>query len=284
MVLCMTVFISPQELYERIKSGKKQTVLDVSWQPEVGKAWQKFQSEHIPTAVFGDMEGHLVGMPGRREGRNPLPSLAVIDEALEEWGVEANRPVFIYDQGSGVFAARAWWIMRWAGLEHVHIIDGGFREWEAAGFKTIAGPGNVVVPRDLELEGNKLPVATLKDVQQFDGILIDARDEKRFAGRREVLDLKAGHIPSALNLPAADLFCKETRKIKETDYIRDRFASLGVTQNTDPAKVITYSGSGNHSALLIAAMEHAGLPVATHYVSGWSQWSARLGNKVATAL
>ena len=86
------------------------------------------------------------------------------------------------------------------------------------------------------------------------------------------------------NLPAADLFCKETRKVKETDYIRDRFASLGVTQNTDPAKMITYSGSGNHSALLIAAMEHAGLPVATHYVGGWSQWSARLGNKVATAL
>ena len=58
MVLCMTVFISPQELYERIKSGKKQTVLDVSWEPEAGKAWQKFQSEHIPTAVSYTPRGH----------------------------------------------------------------------------------------------------------------------------------------------------------------------------------------------------------------------------------
>ena len=70
--------------------------------------------------------------------------------------------------------------------------------------------------------------------------------------------------------------------MKDTDTIRDRFSQLGVTQNTDPAGVITYSGSGNHSALLLAAMEHAGLPLLTHYVGGWSQWSANRDNPVAT--
>ena len=47
---------------------------------------------------------------------------------------------------------------------------------------------------------------------------------------------------------------------------------------------MVYSGSGNHSALLIAAMAHAGLPVASHYVAGWSQWSGDPTNPVARNL
>ena len=114
------------------------------------------------------------------------------------------------------------------------------------------------------------------------GLLIDARGARRFQGLREILDLRAGHIPGARNLPVNDLFDPETHKVKDTDTIRDRFSQLGVTQNTDPVSVITYSGSGNHSALLLAAMEHAGLPLLTHYVGGWSQWSANRDNPVAT--
>ena len=87
-------------------------------------------------------------------------------------------------------------------------------------------------------------------------MLIDARGARRFAGRRETLDLRAGHIPGAKNLPVNDLFDADTNTVQDADAIRERFAQIGVTQNTDPASVITYSGSGNHSALLLAAMEH----------------------------
>lgn len=280
----MKVFLSPQELHDRVQSGKKQTVLACLWEAEEGKAWSKFQTEHIPTAVFCDPESALTGLPGRRAGRNPLPSLQVIDAAVEAWGIEQDRPVIIYDDGSGVFAARAWWILRWAGLQHVHILDGGYRAWLAAGLPRISGPGNVVVPREVELTGGGLPVASMEDVKDFQGVLLDARGPKRFAGRREILDLKAGHIPGAVNLDVQEFFDPQTRKIRSINVIRDAFAAVGVTQNTPSERVITYSGSGNHSALLIAAMEHAGLPAARHYVAGWSQWSAQPENRVATAL
>ena len=122
----------------------------------------------------------------------------------------------------------------------------------------------------------------MDNVRAFEGVLIDARGARRFAGRRETLDLRAGHIPGAKNLPVNDLFDADANTVKDADAIRERFAQIGVTQNTDPASVIVYSGSGNHSALLLAALEHAGLPLLTHYVGGWSQWSANRNNPVAT--
>ena len=224
----------------------------------------------------------LAGLPGRAVGRNPLPSIDVVRKAAAGWGIEDGRPVYIYDGGNGLFAARAWWILRWAGVTDVHILDGGFATWDGEGFPTVAGPGGIVVPRDVELTEGNLPSATMEDVRAFEGLLIDARGARRFQGLREILDLRAGHIPGARNLPVNDLFDTETHKVKDADTIRDRFSQLGVTQNTDPAGVITYSGSGNHSALLLAAMEHAGLPLLTHYVGGWSQWSANRDNPVAT--
>lgn len=278
----MSVFVSAAELNERIQAGQKQTIIAALWEPKEGKAWSKFQSEHIPTALYCDPSAQLAGMPGRKVGRNPMPSIDTVSKAAASWGVEAGRPVVIYDGGNGLFAARAWWILRWAGVQDVRILDGGFAAWDREGLPTVAGPGGLVVPREIELAASSLPAATMDDVRAFEGLLIDARGARRFEGRREILDLRAGHIPGAQNLPVNDLFDQETGKVKDGDVVRDRFARLGVTQNTDPASVITYSGSGNHSALLLAAMEQAGLPLLTHYVGGWSQWSANPDNQVAT--
>ena len=133
-----------------------------------------------------------------------------------------------------------------------------------------------------------MPTADIDEVRAFEGLLIDARSKNRFDGRREVLDLRAGHIPGAVNLPVAELFDEpgdgDAVRVKDVDEIRSRLADAGVTDETDPAAAIAYSGSGNHSALMLAAMAHAGLPVLTHYVGGWSQWSANRENPVATNL
>ena len=174
---------------------------------------------------------------------------------------------------------------------------------------TVAGPGNVVVPREIEVTTGHLPTAQMDDVREFQGKLIDARSPRRFQGRREVLDLQAGHIPGAVNLPVGDLFDEvligagdgagadgagagagvaageyAATKVKSPEEIRARLAEAGITESTTPEEAIVYSGSGNHSALLLAAMEHAGLPVLSHYVAGWSQWSADPHNPVSTDL
>lgn len=275
----MSVYVSSEDLREQIRTGEKLTILAALWDAREGHAWSKFQSEHIPTALFCEPSLQLVGMPGSQVGRNPLPTLDRIIESFRGWGIEPGRPVVIYDTGQGIFAARAWWTLRWAGVEDVRILDGGFAEWHARGYETVAGPGPVAVHTEQEVRPGSLPIADIEDVRGYKSTLIDAREPSRFRGQRERLDLKSGHIPGARNLPVDELF-DDSGKILSNDHILEQFAKLGITHDTDPASAIAYSGSGNHSAKLLAAMEHVGLPVLTHYIGGWSQWSADASNPV----
>ena len=274
----MSVYVSAEELREQIRTGEKLTVLAALWEPREGYAWSKFQSEHIPTALFCEPSVQLVGMPGSKVGRNPLPSLDRLRESFRAFGIEEGRPVVVYDTGRGLFSARTWWTLRWAGVKDVRILDGGFAAWDARGFETVAGPGPVVVHSELEVSPGQLP--TIEDVSKYQGLLIDAREPSRYRGSRERLDLKSGHIAGARNLPVRELF-HEDGTVRETAEILEQAAKLGITQHTDPASAVVYSGSGNHSALLLAALAHAGLPVLTHYVGGWSQWSADPSNPIS---
>ncbi len=272
----MSIIVSPRPLREAIYQGEKITLLASHWAPGEDGGYHVFESAHLPTALFCDPQQALSGIPGSRVGRNPLPDPRGLQYWFDCWGLDQDSRVVVYDEGRGLFAARAWWVLRWAGIADVSILDGGLRDWEAEGFPAVGGPGNITVPGNAEVRPGQMPVATIDDVRAHDGILVDTREPRRFAGYREILDLKAGHIPGAVNVPVRDL-CDDQHRMHGAEEIRERFAQAGVTSGEN---VIVYSGSGNHSALALHAMERAGLGGAAHYVGGWSQWSADPTNPV----
>lgn len=275
----MSPFVSAQSLRDDIYHGHRQTVLGAFWEPREGAGLHRFESEHVPTALFCDPAYALAGVPSSEDGRNPLPEPHHLQDWFRRWGLSDGGRVFVYDEGRGLMAARTWWILSWAGLTNVQLLDGGLRAWDRLNFPIVGGPGNFATANGAEVRAGMLPVADIDDVREHlaeGGVLVDARDSRRFQGLREILDLKAGHIPGAVNIPAADLY-DEDRLVRSPEEIRDRFAREGITSG---GGVIVYSGSGNHSALLLAAMEHAGMGIARHYVCGWSQWSADTANPV----
>ncbi len=276
----MSILVSPQELNAYIHKGQRFTVLAATWEPGEGASFNQFSSLHIPTAQFCDASDALAGVPGSRVGRNPLPDPAQLQHWFETWGLREDRPVIVYDEGRGLFAGRAWWTLRWAGVKDVRVLDGGFRNWRLQGFPCLTGPGNIAVETDVVVRPGSLPTANIEDVKNHTGLLIDTREPNRFAGRRENLDLKAGHIPGAINIPERFLHHPEPdRRWKTPEEIRQVCFDAGATEESMRDAII-YSGSGNHSALAIACMEYAGLPVPRHYVGGWSQWSANPANPV----
>ncbi|WP_293770287.1 sulfurtransferase [uncultured Corynebacterium sp.] len=274
----MSILVSPQELNDIIHKGERFTLLASVWEPGEGASYNQFASLHIPTAQYCDAAAALAGVPGSKHGRNPLPDPAQLQRWFETWGIRSDRPVIVYDEGRGLFAGRAWWILRWAGVKEVRILDGGFRNWRKHGFEVMTGPGNIAVDSSVEVSAGSLPTATIEEVKNHSGLLIDTREPNRFAGRRENLDLKAGHIPGAVNVPERYLH-HEDRTWKTKEEILEVCAKAGVTAD-NAGDAIIYSGSGNHSALAIAAMAWAGLPIPRHYMGGWSQWSADPANPV----
>lgn len=262
--------ISVKELRDMISGGGRFVVVDARWS-RVKKPYDCYTTAHIPLAVFCDPEMDLAGVPSREEGRNPLPDIDRVREAVRRWGIQPDHLVIIYDAGDGLFASRAWWILRWAGLQNVRVLSGGLKAWEEAGNETAFGPGNLPQPGTIKVTEGNMPIVTTEQVRTWPehGILVDSREAQRFEGRRERVDLQAGHIPGAVNLAARSLQDGQGGFLP-VDQLRERLASVGIE---DGSKVAVYSGSGLHSSLFIQAMEEAGLPGAALYVGGWSQWA-----------
>jgi thiosulfate/3-mercaptopyruvate sulfurtransferase len=248
-------------------------LLDVRWELGGPHGRPDYLAGHIPGAVFVDLAAELAGVG---QGRHPLPALEDLQAAARRWGIRDGETVVVYDGGSGMAVARAWWTLRWGGIEDVRILDGGLPAWQGE-LETgeVAPP-----PGDVVLTGGGMPVldadaaATLAER----GVLLDARAPERFRGELEPIDPVAGHIPGARNAPAADNLDERGRYLPR-EALRERYVALGVSGD---APVGAYCGSGVSAAQDIVALELAGVRDVALYPGSWSAWCADPARPVAT--
>ena len=268
----MPVLISPAELAEALGSDTPPVVLDVRWQltaaggpPFDGHA--AYLTGHVPGALFVDLETELASHGAPTDGRHPLPALDDLQSAARRWGVRDGSSVVVYDGHGNLAAARAWWLLRWAGLADVRLLDGALPAWVAAGGE-LTTDDVVPTPGDVTLAGGALPTRDVAHVQAYDGVLVDARAAERFRGEAEPVDPKAGHIPGAVSAPTTGNLDAEGRFLPAAE-LRARFAALGADGSRP---VAAYCGSGVTAAHEVAALAIAGIDAAL-YPGSWSQWS-----------
>ncbi|MFE7717816.1 sulfurtransferase [Nocardia rhizosphaerihabitans] len=267
------VVISPEELREEL-ADKKIHLLDVRWALGDPDGPQHYLDGHIPGAVFVDLETELAAAPSPARGRHPLPDPGAFEKCARSWGLGAGEPVVVYDATSGTAAARAWWLLRWAGVDDVRILDGGLPAWIAAGGELATGAEADPVSGDLVIRPGSLPVIDADAASNWSGALLDARAGERYRGEVEPVDPKAGHIPGAISAPTTENL-DDTGRFRTPEELRARFAEFGEGQ------VAVYCGSGVTAAHQIAALAIAGIPAAL-YPGSWSQWSNDPKRLVAT--
>jgi thiosulfate/3-mercaptopyruvate sulfurtransferase len=254
-------------------------LLDVRWALGDPRGRENYLAGHLPGAVYVDLDAELSGPPSAVEGRHPLPSLPALQAAARRWGISDGSRIVVYDAGPGTAAARAWWLLRWAGISAVLLLDGGLAAWTAAG-----GPvetGDVVpVAGDVVLTGGGMPVLDADAAAALSGtggVLLDARAGERFRGEVEPIDPRAGHVPGAVSAPTSGNLAADGTFLPVA-VLSDRFASLGVRAG---APVGVYCGSGVTAAHEVAALAVAGVDAAL-WPGSWSQWSADPERPVAT--
>ena len=222
---------------------------------------ERYLAGHIPGAVFADLDVDLADPPGPR-GRHPLPSRERFRETLRRLGVSNRTRLVAYDDRDCMFAARFWWMVRWAGHGRVSLLDGGFAAWLASGRQPSTDPEPTRQGK-FELGEPLTKQVSVHDVQRGGHVLVDARTDERFRGRVEPIDHTAGHIPGATCLPFQGNVAEDGKFVRKSL----RFKSL---ENAD--NVVCYCGSGVTAAHNVFAMVLAGLSEPALYPGSWSEW------------
>lgn len=242
-------------------------VVDVQYNLRGTPGRDLYAAAHLPGAPFVDLDEALAGPPGAG-GRHPLPDPDVLQEALRAAGVDDDSEVVVYDQLTSLAAARAWWLLRWAGHPQVRVLDGGLAAWQRAELPTTT---EVPTPRrgDLTVRPGSVPVLDAEGAATMarSAVLLDVRTAERYRGDEEPIDHTAGHIPGAVNLPMAQVMAEDGTFLPP-DAIRRRAAEAGVHRDTP---VGTQCGSGVTAAQMTLALHTAGI-TAVPYTGSWSEW------------
>ena len=234
----------------------------------------EYLTAHVPGAAYAHLGHDLSSAPDGTNGRHPLPDPRTLADTLGRLGIAHGTQVVAYDQDSGMFASRLWWLLRWLGHDEVAVLDGGFGKWTAEG-RPVASGNNAREARRFtgaprpEMTANVADVATLMDRQN--ARLVDARAPERFRGETEPLDRVAGHIPGAAN-HFFQQNLDDDGVFRSPEELRARLSAA--LDGTQPENVVCYCGSGVTACHNLLALEHAGLRGAKLYAGSWSEWSS----------
>lgn len=282
--MSLAQLISPRQLAER-QARPGLVILDCRFaleDPDYGQ--RSYAQGHIEGAHQADLERDLSGPVTRGlTGRHPLPDPVALVERLQAWGISADSEVVLYDDGPGMYAARAWWLLAWLGKrDGVFLLDGGLKAWHAAGQPLslnppAAGRGNFEGTPDAALQ------ISAEDLQQRLGqpsmTLLDARALPRFRGEVEPIDPVAGHIPGA-QCAAFNENLDADGRFLPADQLKQRFAAkLG---QRSPQQLVAYCGSGVTACHNLFALCLAGYPLGTLYAGSWSEWITDPQRGIAT--
>jgi thiosulfate/3-mercaptopyruvate sulfurtransferase len=248
--------------------------------PDAG--FTAYRHGHIPNASYAHLNNDLSSPVTAMTGRHPLPHVNQLAKKLGEWGISTTSHVVVYDDVSGAFAGRLWWLLRQLGHQNVAVLDGGYKHWQQLGLPiTTALPTNK--PTIFRPYCNEAPGLTAMQVEnalaQKSICLIDARTQERFHGQHEPIDPVAGHISGAANRPFQNNL-DGSGFFHQPERLKAEFSSL--IAGKSPEQVVHMCGSGVTACHNLLAMEIAGLRGSKLYPGSWSEWITNPNHSVVT--
>jgi thiosulfate/3-mercaptopyruvate sulfurtransferase len=242
--------------------------------------YQRYINGHLPRAIFADLDKDLStkAADAANGGRHPLPSPAEFAATLTRWGITPATHVIAYDDKNAIMGgARLWWMLRAIGHGKVQVLDGGLKSAIDAGVAlstddhrpTLAAtpypvPAGFAGTVDIEETG-----AAAHDDNR---LVIDVREEARYLGKSEPLDLIAGHIPGAENLWLGKNMGPDGKYLPVAALTALYREALG---DIEPENVILHCGSGVSACHTLLGMASVGITEPKLYVGSWSEWSRR---------
>lgn len=269
----MTPIIKPNELL-LLQQTSKLIIVDAS--AGIG-ARERYNENHLDGALYVDLNTQLADIKPDVSigGRHPLPTPAQFSETLTKLGITAISHVVIYDDKNGSnAAARFWWMLKSIGHNKVQVLDGGYEAAVKAGFPISSKIETPLKIDPYKIENWLLPLADINEIDKSsrddNSLVVDVRDTERFNGEKEPIDLIAGHIPGAINIPYSTNL-DSNGYFLSPDELKNKY--LKAFNNKKTENIIVLCGSGVTACHTLLALAYAGLEIPKLYVGSWSEWS-----------
>jgi len=240
-------------------------------------ARQDYDHLHLQNALYFDLDSQLAEVPenAANGGRHPLPEIEKFAQILAAARISKDDHIVIYDRKNGAnAAARFWWMLRSAGFEKVQVLNGGFQAAQKANFPMDDHPVVLKKVNPYPLDSWKLPTVGISEIETLasnpNAVVIDVREQIRYDGKTEPIDLVAGHIPGAVNIPFAENL-NDKGEFLSPELLRFKYEKA--LNGIDPENVAVHCGSGVTACHTLLAMDYAGLKIPNLYVGSWSEWS-----------
>lgn len=188
-------------------------------------------------------------------------------------GVSPDRPVIVYEQSSGLRAARIFWFLECLGHPNVRVLDGGMGAWTSAGLPVTINPQP---PAAGTWHGAVDPsrLATWRDVRdrlgRADTAIVDTRGEEEYRGRL-VRAKRGGAIPGAVHVEWTRNLGSDGR-FKTAGDLTALYTAAGVTPDRE---VVTYCQGGYRAAHTYLALRILEFPRVRNYTGSWKEWGDR---------
>jgi thiosulfate/3-mercaptopyruvate sulfurtransferase len=259
------LLVTPKQLSDMIAGAgaKRPLVLDL-------RPPDAYAQGHIPGAIHLDLWGvSLIDT-------DPAPLQAfmwMIEHVLAVHGVDTSRPIVVYDDTSGVRAARAFWFLEYFGHPAVRLLDGGFTGWVSAGYDVTR---DAFPAQQTEWTGGRQAhaLATYREVRhalgRADTVILDTRSDGEYAGTL-VRARRGGAIPGAVHIEWTRTL-SQSGEFKSAEELRRMYEDAGVTPDRE---VITYCQGGYRAAHSYVALRLLGYPRVRMYIGSWKEWGDR---------
>jgi thiosulfate/3-mercaptopyruvate sulfurtransferase len=181
--------------------------------------------------------------------------------------------VVVYENNSGMRAARALWFLDYFGHPSARMLDGGMQAWKAAGFppttEATSSKGAA-----FKISERREVLATADDVLQSldkkDVSILDTRSRAEYVGA-QIRAARGGAIPGAIHIEWTDNL-GAGGKFKADAELKDMYSRAGITPDKE---VISYCQGGYRAAHSYVALRLIGFPKIRNYIGSWKEWGDR---------
>ena len=249
---------------------------------EVDEDVDAYDKGHIPGAVSWNWFSDL-SHPVRRDYIDQAGFSALLSAA----GVGPDTTIVLYGGNNNWFAAYAYWLLKYRGVDQIKLLDGGRLKWELE-----SRPVNREVPAH-EPSGYTLATTDRPALRVFrDDVIgaigrsafVDVRSPQEFTGEKLAPDhlpqeqpYVGGHVPGAANIPWAKA-ANEDGTFKSADELLTLYIGAGVTPDS---RVIAYCRIGERAAhTWFALTELLGYSDVANYDGSWTEYGSLVGAPV----